>query len=98
MRGIPYLDVDYCQYSNWGYRKPTRIWGSPEIAKLDGKTCDWETCQNLVSMPNGGKRHKYRLGGIGQKINVRERGRMPPALVDLLVSAGGMVNRLAGFK
>ena len=22
----PYYDVDYCMYSNWGYRKRTRIW------------------------------------------------------------------------
>jgi site-specific DNA-cytosine methylase len=29
MEGIPYVDVDYCQFTDWGYQKPTRIWGSP---------------------------------------------------------------------
>lgn len=23
---IPFYDVDYCKYTNWGYRKRTRIW------------------------------------------------------------------------
>ena len=27
MEGIPFIDVDYCQFSNWGYCKPTRVWG-----------------------------------------------------------------------
>jgi site-specific DNA-cytosine methylase len=27
---IPYYDVDYCRYSDWGYRKRTRIWTNRE--------------------------------------------------------------------
>ena len=27
MKNIPYVDVDYCQFSDWGYKKITRIWG-----------------------------------------------------------------------
>ena len=23
---LPFYDVDYCKYSDWGYKKPTRIW------------------------------------------------------------------------
>ena len=26
MFNLPYTDVDYCRYSDWGYRKRTRIW------------------------------------------------------------------------
>ena len=26
MEGIPYVDADNCQYSEWGYQKPTQIW------------------------------------------------------------------------
>ena len=29
MKGIPFVDVDYCQFSDWGYQKPTRIWCCP---------------------------------------------------------------------
>ena len=25
----PYHDVDYCRYSDWGYRKRARIWTNP---------------------------------------------------------------------
>lgn len=26
MRGLSFVDVDYCRFSDWGYRKPTRVW------------------------------------------------------------------------
>ena len=26
MLDLPYTDVDYCRYSDWGYKKRTRIW------------------------------------------------------------------------
>jgi site-specific DNA-cytosine methylase len=26
MKDIPFYDVDYCMYSDWGYKKRTRIW------------------------------------------------------------------------
>ena len=38
MRDIPYIDVDYCQFSDWGYQKPTRIWGSPMLKKTGKQT------------------------------------------------------------
>ena len=31
LEGVAVLDVDYCQFSDWGYKKPTRIWGSPQL-------------------------------------------------------------------
>lgn len=55
MRGIPFVDVDYCRFSNWGYRrqapptptkevvpggKPTRIWyGGTEAVPIQDATC-----------------------------------------------------------
>ena len=44
MAGIPYVDVDYCQYAGWGYKKPTRIWGSRDISDVMGRLCDWLSC------------------------------------------------------
>ncbi len=26
MEGLPWVDLDYCSYSDWGYRKRTRFW------------------------------------------------------------------------
>ena len=31
MAALPYVDADYCQYSDWGYQKPTRFWGSEDL-------------------------------------------------------------------
>ena len=43
MAFIPYTDVDYCMYSDWGYRKRTRIWTNTDY---QGKTCD-KKCGNI---------------------------------------------------
>ena len=40
MNGVPYCDVDYCQFSDWGYKKPTRIWGNAHIGGLPPNLCD----------------------------------------------------------
>ena len=51
-RGIldkyPFVDVDYCQLSDWGYQKPTRFWGSPGIVNKPSLLCDFHLCPNLV--------------------------------------------------
>ena len=26
MNNLKFIDVDYCRFSDWGYKKPTRIW------------------------------------------------------------------------
>jgi len=59
----PFYDVDYCKYSDWGYRKRTRIWTNlsgfiPKKCKLD--------CDNII--PNT-KCHKRAIG-IGKMIMV----------------------------
>ena len=43
MLGIPFTDVDYCMYSDWGYKKKTRIWTAVDY---EGKTCD-KKCGNI---------------------------------------------------
>ena len=48
MKGKPFYDVDYCMYSNWGYKKRTRIWTN----KLDWNNllCDGKgTCGNMIN-------------------------------------------------
>jgi len=50
----PFYDVDYCKYSDWGYKKPTRIWTNKQ--GFIPKTCknDCEHCEN--------GRHKVNMG------------------------------------
>jgi hypothetical protein len=53
----PFYDVDYCKYSDWGYKKKTRIWTNkqhfiPLLCKND--------CVNLIPNTNI---HKVNFGG-----------------------------------
>tara|TARA_R110000787_G_C13327470_1_gene437045 strand:- start:108 stop:950 length:843 start_codon:yes stop_codon:yes gene_type:complete len=50
---IPYYDVDYCRYSDWGYKKTTRFWTN--IEDLEFIPCD-NKCDNMVE-----KQHKIVL-------------------------------------
>tara|TARA_R110000824_G_scaffold102856_1_gene244666 strand:- start:332 stop:1078 length:747 start_codon:yes stop_codon:yes gene_type:complete len=58
MKDIPFYDVDYCKYSDWGYRKRTRIWTNkkdwiPKICKKD--------CENMITIDNPDKTKKRYL-------------------------------------
>ena len=57
MKDIPFYDVSYCMYSDWGYEKRTRIWSNKQ--DWINKLCDKSgACGN---MDKGGK-HKARMG------------------------------------
>ena len=84
MAGIPYVDLDYCCYCAWGYRKRTRIWTD---CSLNGKLCAGAGgCPNMV-----GKRHrstaqqgknKTKEGMHGETHSTRALYRVPPFLCD----------------
>ncbi len=51
MDGLPFSDVDYCSFSDWGYRKRTRLWNNSGFV---GKLCLGRgQCSNRV-----GNRHR----------------------------------------
>jgi site-specific DNA-cytosine methylase len=59
MKDIPFYDVDYCRFSDWGYRKRTRIWTN---TKYENKLCLKEgKCPNME-----GRFHKASFGGQGR--------------------------------
>jgi len=54
---LNYYDVDYCKYSDWGYRKRTRIWTNnmefvPKICRKD--------CENMFDPT----KHKKDIGNL----------------------------------
>ena len=92
MKGIPNYVVDYCMYSDWGYRKRTYIWSN--IEGFEPKLCD-KKCGNMIVIQghiihrnNCGntkrlqlaRKHKKTAGGrSGTSIN--DRYRIPPNLI-----------------
>lgn len=63
MKGLPFYTVDYCKYSDWGYRKRTRIWTNikgfkPLVCKKD--------CENMVTIKNK-TLHKDNLGNTERR-------------------------------
>jgi site-specific DNA-cytosine methylase len=88
MQGLPYYDVDYCQYCNWGYRKRTRIWTS--VLDFKPKLCTAD-CPNRVSV---GGSHKTPIANTGMVhrlhskfTTLSERHRIPPQLITSLFDA-----------
>jgi len=68
MKDIPFYDVDYCMYSNWGYKKRTRIWTNKE--DWQNKLCDGSgSCGNMITIPTNGAKHC----GYGTKIKSATR-------------------------
>lgn len=57
---LPYYDVDYCMYANWGYKKRTRFWTN--IEGFEAKTCN-KACGNME-----GRSHKKDMGGSSGKL------------------------------
>ena len=88
MAGRPWVDVDYCCFSRWGYQKPTRIWGSPEVVARGDVLCDGRNCANLLDIDTKKewhrRPHRQRLGGDRTRFTTRDKYRMPPKLVEYL--------------
>ena len=61
---LPNYVVDYCMYSDWGYRKRTRIWTN--IEGFQAKTCD-KKCGNMI-----GTLHKKNLANTDRKKRAAE--------------------------
>ena len=96
--GVPFIDVDYCQFSDWGYQKPTRIWGSENILSLGNKVCDGQTCTQLVEGLKGYPRHRERLGGRYMKFSTYQKWRVPEKLVQFLLGALDHAEEKFNFK
>ena len=45
MSDLPFFDIDYCMYSNWGYKKRTRFWTNKK--NFSPLLCD-KKCGNMV--------------------------------------------------
>jgi hypothetical protein len=80
MKDLPFHIVDYCMYSDWGYRKRTRIWTNKK--EWNAKTCN-KKCGNMI-----GNLHKTNLGNTERKqitkgdgTTQQDRYRIPEELI-----------------
>jgi hypothetical protein len=86
---ITYIDVDYCQFSDWGYKKPTRIWGPTNLKFLQHRLCDGVTCPNLYTRPNGNIGHKRVLGATPPeglpRVPLEDQCRIPEGVIEYIM-------------
>lgn len=104
MKGIPYHDVDYCMYSDWGYKKRTRIWTNKPLYWV-GKLCDGSgACGNMIETT---KKHKLNVSKdvhtVGEKKTIKKHkmgigiGADSIAMGQKMVAGGGS-NRLDRYR
>ena len=99
---IPYYDVDYCKYSNWGYKKTTRFWNN--IEGLEFNKCN-DDCENMVKSDKQ-KLHKNRMGTTTTVIDNGKIIRVNTAALrikykhnkDVTKDFGGGSNRLERYR
>jgi hypothetical protein len=85
MRDIYYRDFDYCRFSDWGYRKRTRIWTN--VRGDSGLCLGRDACPNME-----GGRHKKALGNgsyqehwvRGEQKRLHQRYAIPADLITSL--------------
>ena len=75
---LHYLDLDYCQFCDWGYKKPTRFWGCKRITNLHPVLCRAPQCANAYLAHTANFKHRFVLGGSNQKFGTSLKGRIPP--------------------
>ena len=81
LKDLPYVVCSYCHYTDWGYRKNTRI--ANNVVRWAPRLCKYD-CQNLME---GMKRHiATAQRGPARKgdksFSVQQLYRVPPKLIE----------------
>ena len=82
VKNLDYIDIDYCQFSEWGYQKPTRLWSSQNITRLTDRVCDGVSCKNLIE---GTRRHRKQLGGKKMRFSAQQKWCVPEGVIHYLL-------------
>lgn len=86
MKNLDFIDLDYCQFSDYGYKKPTRFWGPPCIRNLPNRTCHPPSCPNCEPKRHGGYRHRMWLSCSEYQPGREKKWRVPPKLIEYLLT------------
>jgi len=92
MKDLPFYDVDYCMYSDWGYRKRTRIWTNKE--EWDAKKCDGSgACGNMIIIPTDAiRKHKLNVANDVHTVGEKKKHQADVQRI------GGGTNRLDRYR
>ena len=67
MKDVPFYDVSYCMYSDWGYEKKTRIWTNKK--DWNNQLCDKSgACGNMIDSQGLRKKHRIRIDGCSKYV------------------------------
>lgn len=88
VKGLPFYDVDYCMYCDWGYKKRTRIWTNKE--NFNNKLCNGN-CGNMVEVKKRNL-HKNNCGKTEQNQFLRKHKK------DVSINFGSGTNRLDRYR
>ncbi len=86
MANMDFVDADYCQYSDWGYQKPTRFWGSADVAHKKLKLCDFRHNRKCPNVDPETGRHRVQLSSKHCNLPRILKYRIPPDLVRALAT------------
>lgn len=89
VKSLPFYDVDYCRYANWGYRKRTRIFTNKKnfVPKLCNKKCG-SMIGNKHKLIFCGDKTERTQGGLSSTLL---RYRIPPNLISELILSSSQV-------
>ena len=97
---IPFYDIDYCKYSDFGYKKTTRFWTN--IENFEPKKCN-NDCNNLITFKKQ-VLHKQKLGCnklinvSGKLIRVDSKELRKKHKKDVSIEYGSGSNRLDRYR
>ena len=86
MVGVPFCDVDYCCFCDWGYKKRTRLWNNVDFKS---KLCPGPgLCENIVGNRRKNKsqqgRNSRTTGLYGAHFSQNTLRETPPLLCDAI--------------
>ena len=100
---LPFYDVDYCKYSDWGYKKSTRFWTN--IEGFEAKVCK-KDCDNIITIESDKKDktlHSNNIWHNRRKLHVKNCGNTKQSKITKkhtkeVGDVGGGTNRLQRYR
>ena len=89
MLAYPHVKIDYCQFEQCGFQKPTIFFGSAHLDELTPVTCDMRTCSSLVPTaygvdPSRVRLHRQPMGGPTGRVHKEIAYHIPKGVIEYI--------------